>query len=103
MLLRKHGKNILLHQFAQCRLANIAIDIIALCAMLSRTSSMLQQDATCNTSQLALQMTEAFAFDAQQRIDRHLNALDHNNDNAIQNICHQMNAYGKYPYDTLKA
>ena len=100
-LLRRHGKEIVEKQFATRRMGDIAIDLLAMCATLSRTSSFIAKkgEAACRNE---LDMTRAFCRDAHRRIKATLRATERNNDEEIKAVADRILADGTYWHDILK-
>ena len=100
-LLRRHGKEIVEKQFATKRMADIAIDLIAMTAVLSRTTMFIAKsgEAACRNE---LDMTRAFCREAHRRIKATLRASQRNNDEEIKAVADRILADGKYQHDVLK-
>jgi acyl-CoA dehydrogenase family protein 9 len=99
-VLRRHGRQIVEKQFATRRLADVAIDLMAMLAVISRTSSLIEQRglARCENE---LQMTLAFCTDAHHRVQQNFHAASHNNDEEIKAIADRALSSGKYENDVL--
>ena len=100
-LLRRHGKEIVEKQFATRRMADIAIDLIAMTATISRTTMFIQKNGEekCRNE---LDMTRAFCRDAHRRIKATLRSSQRNNDEEIKAVADRILAGGKYEHDVLK-
>ncbi len=84
-LLRRYGKDVRTKQLHQKRLAHAAMDITAQVSTLSRMT------ATMNASGVEATATERFIAEtycsrAARRVERHLDHLDHNDDDAMHQI-----------------
>ena len=77
-----HGKNIALRQFAQKRIADIAIDIYAMVCTLSLVTRTLQEKGI-PACELELGIAEAFFLRANRRIRGNFKAIDRNDDDAM--------------------
>jgi alkylation response protein AidB-like acyl-CoA dehydrogenase len=99
-VLRRHGRQIVEKQFATRRLADVAIDLMAMLAVISRTSSLIQRRglAGCENE---LNIALAFCTDAHHRVQQNFHAASHNNDEEIKAIADRALASGKYENDIL--
>ncbi|HYZ89642.1 MAG TPA: acyl-CoA dehydrogenase family protein, partial [Myxococcales bacterium] len=72
-VLRRHGRQIVEKQFATRRLADVAIDLMAMLAVISRTSSLIEQRglARCENE---LNLALAFCTDAHHRVHQNFHA-----------------------------
>lgn len=106
VLLRRHGKEIHRKQFAQKRIADIAIDFYAMSCILSRVTRSIQEKAGnengTEKSQLEIALAEAFFHRANQRIRANFKAIDKNDDETMKLIASQAYELGEYPFDVLK-
>jgi alkylation response protein AidB-like acyl-CoA dehydrogenase len=101
-VLRRHGREIAEMQFATTRIAEVAIDLLALCTAIARTTRLIDRRglAKCSTE---LNMTFAFYSDARRRIRANLRAgAGRNNDEEIKSVADAVIAAGKYENDVLK-
>lgn len=82
-VLRRHGKEIVEMQFATKRIGDIAIDLMAMLAVISRTSSLIQKRGVekC-ASEFA--MTQAFCHDARRRVIANFKSANRNNDEELK-------------------
>jgi acyl-CoA dehydrogenase family member 9 len=101
VLLRRHGKQIHLRQFAQKRIADIAIDFYAMVCILSRVTRALEEKGV-EKCEFELAIAEAFFSRANRRIRGNFKAIDSNDDDAMKLIASKMYELGSYPFDTLK-
>ncbi len=99
--LRKYGKEIVEKQFATKRIADIAIDLLAMCAAISRTSGLIASRGLEGATN-ELNMTYAFCADAKRRIRGNLRSAVKNNDEAIKAVADHVLAAGKYTNDIFK-
>ncbi len=100
--LRKHGGNIIKQQILVSRIADIAIDLLALSATLARTSRIIEQRGL-EKARNEISMSYTFYSDARTRIRSNLRAsTGHNNDESIQDVAAAAIAAGGYQNDILK-
>jgi acyl-CoA dehydrogenase family protein 9 len=100
--LRKHGKNIIEQQLQVSRIADIAIDLLALSAAVARTTHLIEKRGL-DKARNEVSMTYTFYSDARTRIRSNLRAsTGHNNDQAIQDVADAAIAAGHYENDILK-
>src|SRR5437868_10755011 len=99
-VLRRHGRQIVEKQFATRRLADVAIDLMAMLAVISRTSSLIEQRglAACENE---LNIALAFCTDAHHRVHQNFHAASHNNDEEIKAVADRALSAGKYENDVL--
>jgi acyl-CoA dehydrogenase family protein 9 len=101
VLLLRHGKQIHLKQFAQKRVADIAIDMYAMACTLSRVTRALEEKGP-EKCEIELAIAEAFFQRASRRIKGNFKAIDQNDDDQMKFLADK--AYeigGKYPFDML--
>ncbi len=98
VLLRRHGKNIALRQFAQKRIADIAIDFYAMACILSRVTDSIERKGM-DKCQLELNIAEAFFIRANRRIRGNFKSIDRNDDDNMKFIATQAYELGGYPFD----
>lgn len=101
VMIRRHGKDIAMKQFAQKRVADIAIDLYAITSILSRVSRAIE-DKGIAECELELAIAESFLIRANRRIRGNFKAIDRNDDDAIKLIANKIFELGKYPFDSLK-
>ena len=100
--LRKHGRAIIEQQLLVARIANIAIDVLALSATVARTTRVIEQRGL-EKARNEISMTYTFYSDARTRIRSNLRAsTGHNNDQAIQSVAAAAVSAGGYENDILK-
>src|ERR1700682_789237 len=101
-VLRRHGREVVEMQFATSRIADVAIDLLALCTTIARTTRLIERRGLekCTSE---LNMTFAFYSDARHRIRANLRAgTGRNNDEEIKSVADSVVAAGKYENDVLK-
>src|SRR5947209_360519 len=100
--LRKHGGNIIKQQIQVSRIADIAIDLLALSVTLARTTKIIEQRGL-EKAKNELSMTYTFYSDARTRIRSNLRgSTGRNNDDAIQHVADAAVAAGGYQNDFMK-
>lgn len=100
ILLRRHGKEISLRQFAQKRIAEVAIDFYAMACILSRVTQILEEKGP-EKCELELSLAETFFTRASRRIKSNFKGIDRNDDEVMKFIADQAYEVGKYPFDSL--
>lgn len=102
-VLRRHGKEIVEKQFATRRIGDIAIDLIAMLAVISRTTHLIQQRGSTEKCANEMNMCFAFCSDAYRRIRTNFEAATgRNNDEELKAIADHLLKTGKYENDILK-
>jgi alkylation response protein AidB-like acyl-CoA dehydrogenase len=96
-LLRRHGKDIMLRQFQQKRLADAVADIYGQVAVLSRVSSILE-DQGVEPSGQERYIAETFCQRAARRVDGALDQIEHNDDERMTAIAKLAYKRGEYGY-----
>src|SRR5467141_4287708 len=99
-VLRRHGRQIVEKQFATRRLADVAIDLIGMLAVISRTSAIIERRGVAK-SENELNMALAFCTDAHHRVHQSFHAASHNNDEEIKSVADHSLEVGKYENDIL--
>jgi acyl-CoA dehydrogenase family member 9 len=84
-LLRRHGRDVRTRQLAQKRLAHAAMDITAQVATLSRVTALMNREGADGTATERF-IAETFCTRAAQRVERNLDRIDHNDDDALLQI-----------------
>jgi acyl-CoA dehydrogenase family protein 9 len=101
VLLKRHGKEIHLKQFAQKRIADVAIDLFAMFCTLSRVTDSIETKGE-EKAQLEIAIAEAFFMKANRRVKGNYKAMDRNEDDLMKLIADQTAEIGGYPYDLFK-
>ncbi len=99
-VLRKHGKEIAEMQYTQRRLADLAIDLYAMAACLSRTSRAIEKKGE-DGARREIELTTAFCGHAAERIAQNVKAFERNDDELLKSIAGRTYADGGYPFDLL--
>jgi acyl-CoA dehydrogenase family protein 9 len=99
-VLREHGSEIAEMQYPQMRIANVAIDLYALAACISRTSRVIERGGE-DGARRHLDLTTMFATTAQVRMLSNLQHLEHNDDELRKAIAARIYTDGGYPFDIV--
>src|SRR5207244_8942070 len=101
-VLRRHGREVVEMQFATTRIADVAIDLLALCTAIARTTRLIEKRGVGGCTN-ELNMTFAFYSDARHRIRANLRAgTGRNNDEEIKSVANHVIASGRYENDVLR-
>ncbi len=100
VLLRRHGRDIALKQFAQKRVADIAIDLYAMSCVLSRLSRALEEKSAAEC-ELELAIGDSFFMRVNRRIRGNFKAIDRNDDETMKLIAARAYEKGQYPFDAV--
>jgi acyl-CoA dehydrogenase family protein 9 len=98
--LRKHGRNIGEMQYTQRRLADMAIDLYTLSAVVARTSRQIERHGV-EAARRKLNLAAIFAGIAERRLDANLAAFDHNDDELRKSVASRAYDDGGYALDVL--
>ncbi len=98
--LMKHQKTIWEKEFVQKRLGNIAIDLYAIVATVSRTTLLIHRKGIEKSQQEVL-LCKAFCDRAGRRIKRNLRSMDSNDDEDLKSIANKTYEVGGYSYGIL--
>jgi acyl-CoA dehydrogenase family member 9 len=96
-LLRKHGKGILERQFQQKRLSDAISDIFSQVALLSRVTSILE-DQGAEVSGQEIYIADTFCTRASGRVRRALDQVEDNDDERMVAIAKLALKRGEYGY-----
>ncbi len=94
--LMKHGKDIILKQFVQRRLADMVTDLYAMVAVISRVDTLLKENA--NDLEQDLLVAKTVVEEAWRRVRRNLRQIDDNIDRERKRICEMVYERGGYPF-----
>ncbi len=100
VLIRRHGREIHLMQFAQKRLAEIAIDLYAMMCTLSRVTSQIQARGV-EACEYEIALAANFFNRAGRRIKTHFSTMDRNDDELMKYIAEKAYELGKAPFDIM--
>ena len=99
-VLRKHGKNIAEMQFTQKRVADVAIDLYAIVAVLSRTTRAIERQGE-EGARRELDLTQIFIASAHRRLRETSASFDDNDDELRKAVATKAYNDGGYPFDIL--
>jgi acyl-CoA dehydrogenase family protein 9 len=99
--LRKYGKGIVDEQFAVRRLAEVAIDLVAINVVIARTTGLIEKRGLdkCRTE---IEMTKVFAHEARHRIIGCFRKASRNRDAEIKSIADAVLERGGVGHDVLE-
>ncbi len=101
-LLKRHGKEIHLKQFAQKRIADVVIDLYAMYCVLSRVTASIEANGEEKT-EMEIAIAEAFFSKANRRIRGNFKAMSRNEDELMKYIAEKSYELGNYPFDVFKS
>ncbi|MCA9603628.1 MAG: acyl-CoA dehydrogenase, partial [Myxococcales bacterium] len=99
-VLIRHGKETFEMQFVQKRLAEVAVDLYALAAVLSRTTRALEQRGEPGAAR-ELELARGFARIAEHRIRVRFDHMDDDADEALKRIAATAYKDGSYTFDVV--
>jgi acyl-CoA dehydrogenase family protein 9 len=99
-VLRKHGRDIAEMQFVQRRIADVAIDLYAIAACLSRTTRAIERRGE-DGARREIDLTAIFTAAAQKRLRQNLADLARNDDELRKAVASRAYSDGAYPFDIL--
>jgi len=102
VLLKRHGKEIHRRQFAQKRIADIAIDLYAMFCTLSRVTRSIEEKGE-EAVAMEIAIAEAFFMRANRRVKANFSAIDRNDDEMLKFIANQAYKDGEYTFDFFKS
>ncbi|MDO9180989.1 MAG: acyl-CoA dehydrogenase family protein [Bacteriovorax sp.] len=98
----KYGKKIIDNELPQGRLADMVIDLYVMCAVISRTTSILNSSkATQDQKDYVLRMTKQICKDSRRRFTRNAKSMAKNSDKAVIKISESVVKYGGYGLDII--
>ncbi len=98
--LRKHGRDIAERQFVQKRIAEAAIDLYALAAVLSRTTRAVEQKGEAGASR-EIHLAQAFCVLSENRLNDRLLNMERDTDELLKVVAAQTYKDGEYPFDIV--
>ncbi|MEE2755370.1 MAG: acyl-CoA dehydrogenase family protein [Myxococcota bacterium] len=96
-VLRKHGRRIHLMQFAQKRLAEVAIDLYGLAAVISRTTAFIEQKGEDKAAR-EIELARGFRCMIEERMRSKLNRMERDEDELLKHIAQTTYERGNYPF-----
>ncbi len=98
--LRKHGKNIAEMQYTQKRVADIAIDLYAVAAVLARTTKSIERRGE-EGARREIDLTTVFVASAEKRLRDNVAAFEKNDDELRKAVASKTYTDGGYPFDII--
>ncbi len=99
-VLRRHGRDIAEMQYTQKRTADMAIDLYALAACISRTTRAIERRGE-EGARREIDLTRIFAATAEQRLAQIVAAVGRNDDELRKDVATRAYADGGYPFDVV--
>lgn len=99
-VLRKHGKEIAEMQYTQRRIADMAMELYALAACLSRTSRAIERRGE-EGARRELDLTTVFANAVEKRLEGIVRSFEKNDDELRKAVAGRTYADGGYPFDVV--
>ncbi|MCC7537735.1 MAG: acyl-CoA dehydrogenase family protein [Deltaproteobacteria bacterium] len=99
-ILRRHGKDVAEMQLAQKRLAELAIELYATAATISRTSAAIEQHGEVGAAR-QVDLCTAFVAQSASRMNRLVRQMDDNDDDLRKRIAGKTYEDLGYPFDVL--
>jgi acyl-CoA dehydrogenase family protein 9 len=101
VLIKRHGKEIHTKQFAQKRIADVAIDLFALYCTVSRVTLAIEEKGEEGAA-MEIAIAEAFSMRANRRIRGNFKSIDRNEDELMKFIADKHYEMGEYQFDVFK-
>ena len=98
--LRKHGRNIAEMQYTQKRVADMAIDLYGIAAVVARTTKAIQKHGE-EGARREIDLTTIFVAAAERRLRVCNEAFDKNDDELRKTVASKMYTDGGYPFDVV--
>lgn len=100
--LMKYGKKIVDNELPQGRLAEMSMELYAILATLSRTTSILNNsEVSKEQKDYVLNLCKYISYDSGKKIKKHLKAMSKNNDSTVIKISEQVLKNGGYGFDII--
>jgi acyl-CoA dehydrogenase family protein 9 len=99
-VLRKHGREIAEMQYTQKRVAEMAMELYAIAACLSRTTRAVEKRGE-DGARRELDLTSIFVASAERRLAEIVRTFDHNDDELRKAVAAKTYADGGYPFDVI--
>jgi len=99
-VLRKHGREIAEMQYTQKRVAEMAIDLYAVAACLSRTTRAIEKRGE-EGARREIDLTTIFVANAEQRLAEIVRSFDKNDDELRKSVAARTYTDGGYPFDVI--
>jgi acyl-CoA dehydrogenase family protein 9 len=99
-VLRRHGKDIAEMQYTQRRVADVAIDLYAIAAVIARTSRVIERRGE-EGARREIDHTAIFVAQAEKRLAANVASFDRNDDELRKAIASRAYVDGGYPFDVV--
>jgi acyl-CoA dehydrogenase family protein 9 len=99
-VLRKHGSKVHLMQFAQKRIAEVAVDLYGLAAAITRTTAIIEEKGEENSIR-EIEYTAGFRILIEERVRSKLGRMEREEDELLKSVAHRAYADGGYPLGIL--
>jgi acyl-CoA dehydrogenase family protein 9 len=99
-VLRKHGRDIAEMQYTQKRTAEMAMDLYAIAACISRTTRAIEKRGE-EGARREIDLTSIFVSAAERRLEQLVKAVDKNDDELRKAVASKTYVDGGYPFDVL--
>ena len=99
-MLRKHGRNIAEMQFTQKRIAEMAIDLYAIAAVLARTTRAIEKRGE-EGARREIDLTTLFVTGAEKRLAENVASFEKNDDELRKAVADKTYTDGGYPFDVF--
>jgi acyl-CoA dehydrogenase family protein 9 len=99
-ILRRHGKDIAEKQFAQRRIADLALNLFSMAACVSRATRAIEEKGE-EGARRELDLTAIHVGQAERRMAEIVRSFDRNDDELRKAIASRAYADGAYPFDVL--
>jgi acyl-CoA dehydrogenase family member 9 len=99
-VLRKHGREIAEMQYTQKRVAEMAVDLYAIAAVLSRTTRAIEKRGE-EGARREIDLTTIFVAAAERRLEEQVRSFDKNDDELRKSVASRAYLDGGYPFDVI--
>jgi acyl-CoA dehydrogenase family protein 9 len=99
-VLRKHGREIAEMQYTQKRVAEMAMDLYAIAAVLSRTTRAIEKRGE-EGARREIDLTTIFVAAAERRLEEQVRSFDKNDDELRKSVASRAYLDGGYPFDVI--
>jgi len=99
-VLRKHGREIAEMQYTQKRVAEMAIELYAIAAVLSRTTRAIEKRGE-EGARREIDLTTIFVAAAERRLEEQVRSFDKNDDELRKSVASRAYLDGGYPFDVI--
>jgi acyl-CoA dehydrogenase family protein 9 len=99
-VLRKHGREIAEMQYTQKRVAEMAIELYAIAAVLSRTTRAIEKRGE-EGARREIDLTTIFVAASERRLEEQVRSFDKNDDELRKSVASRAYLDGGYPFDVI--